>query len=363
MTQSGNQPENQPAKPSGAAGSATFSGSDSRRYNYFESQGRRATVYEDVTVDVQPDPSRHLLQGWIMSFGDGRETYSADRTAIKSSDWHVFRAPDQEWERTHYQRQSHIENSIKLIVDNARTAGAPGRFNKGWLTVLQNHLGAYKHAEFGLGVALTKAQRDGMSQMVNNAILTNASYKLRLSQDITLYLGDIGLDVEIDGEAGKKTWLEDPAWQGVRKVIEAIMAATDHLEVYFAINVVYEALIGELFRSGFIVRAAPGHNDFVTPSVISAAQSDCQRNLANTLTLLNLLVGDAEHGDANKKVMSEWLGKYVPLCAEAADQLKSVWSTESNEDFDFDGVWADAKAKFGDIVSEIGIELPGSVTL
>ena len=41
---------------SGAAGSSTFAGSDSRRYNYFEPAGRRATLYEDVTVDVQPDP-------------------------------------------------------------------------------------------------------------------------------------------------------------------------------------------------------------------------------------------------------------------------------------------------------------------
>ena len=46
------------AKPaiakSGAAGSAVFPGSDSRKYNYFEPKGRKATHYEDMTVDVQP---------------------------------------------------------------------------------------------------------------------------------------------------------------------------------------------------------------------------------------------------------------------------------------------------------------------
>ena len=41
---------------SGAAGAATFAGSTSRKYNYFEPRGKRATHYEDVTVDVQPDP-------------------------------------------------------------------------------------------------------------------------------------------------------------------------------------------------------------------------------------------------------------------------------------------------------------------
>src|ERR1700758_587358 len=41
------------------AGTATFSGSDSRSFNYFKPKGRQASVYEDVTLDVQPDPERY----------------------------------------------------------------------------------------------------------------------------------------------------------------------------------------------------------------------------------------------------------------------------------------------------------------
>ena len=352
----------QNAEQSGAAGSAKFAGSDSRRYNYFEPEGKRATLYEDVTVDVQPDPTRHLLQGWIMSFADGTPSYSDKATAIKCSDWHTFRAPDQEWSRTHYQRQSHIENTIKMVVDNARSDGAPGRFDQGWVAVLQNQFGALKHAEFGLGVALMKAQRDGMTQMINNTILTNASYKLRLAQDITLYLADIGLDIKIDGDAGKRMWLEDGSWQGARKAVEAILAANDHLEIYFAVNVVFEALVGELFRSGFIMRAGPIHNDFITPAVVSAAASDYRQNLANTLTLLGQLTGDASHGQANKKIMQGWLAKYVPLCAQAVSDLKSVWSLQNNGDLQFEVVARDARERFNDILMTIQLNLPEGVT-
>jgi propane monooxygenase small subunit len=344
---------------SGAAGSSTFAGSDSRKYNYFQPAGRRATLYEDVTVDVQPDPSRHLLQGWIMSFANGQPTYGEYMTCIKCEDWHVFRAPDQEWSRTHYQRQSHIENTIKMVVNNARSDGAPGRFDDAWVGVLQNHLGAVKHAEFGLGVALMKAQRDGVTQMVNNAILTNASYKLRLSQDITLYLGDIGLDIEIDAEAGKKNWMEDENWQGTRKAVEAILAATDHMEIYFAVNVVFEALVGELFRNGYIVRSGPAHNDFVTPAVVSAASEDYRRNLANALTLFAMVNGDSTSGAANKKIMSEWLAKYVPLCMEAASGLKAICGNGE----DFDAGLAQTREMFNEILAEIDITLPQGTAL
>jgi propane monooxygenase small subunit len=351
------------AHQSGAAGSSTFAGSESRRYNYFEPAGRRATLYEDVTVDVQPDPSRHLIQGWIMAFANGQPTFGDYTTVVKCQDWHVYRSVDQEWSRTHYQRQSHIENTIKTLVDNARSDGAPARFDQSWVKVLQDQFGALKHAEFGLGVALMKAQRDGVTQMVNNAILTNASYKLRLSQDITLYLADIGLDIEVDGDAGKKFWLENPAWQGARKAVEAILAATDHVEVYFAINIVFEALVGELFRNGFIMRAGPMHNDFVTPSVVAAASEDYRRNLANTLTLLKLLNGDDEHGKANRKIMAGWLEKYVPLCVEAAAQLKPVWAMAGNGKLDYGSVVGEARYRFKDILTEAGLGLPAGITL
>ena len=55
------------------------------------------------------------------------------------------------------------------MIANGRRAGVPKAFDKAWIGVLQNDLGAWKHAEFGLGTALTQAQRYGYTQMINNA--------------------------------------------------------------------------------------------------------------------------------------------------------------------------------------------------
>ena len=57
-----------------------------------------------------------------------------------------------------------------------------------------------------------QAQRYGYTQMINNATLTNSSYKMRLAQDITLYLAEIGMDIAgWDDEIGKTAWLEGAA--------------------------------------------------------------------------------------------------------------------------------------------------------
>ena len=259
--------------------------------------GRRTTRTSRSTSS--PIPERYLIQNWIISFPDGRGAYEKDATAAKSSNWHLFRAPDQEWERTHYQRQSKIETMVQSVIANARKSGAPKAFDKAWLKILQTHLGAWKHAEFGLGTSLMQAQRYGYTQMINNATLTNSSYKLRLAQDITLYLAEIGMDVEgWNDELGKKAWLEDGIWQGTREAVETIMGATDYLEQYFATNIVFEPLVGELFRSGFLMQVAAANHDFITPPVISAAEADYERNLANTIDLIYLLANDEQHAPA-----------------------------------------------------------------
>ena len=346
----------------GAAGSAVFPGSDSRKYNYFEPKARKASHYEDMTVDVQPDPKRYLLQDWIISFADGTPTYAENWTAAKSSNWHAYRAVDQEWERTHYQRQSTIIGTIANVVENARRSGAPARFDPAWVKVLQDHIGAWKHAEFGLGTSTMQAQRYGYNQMINNAILTNSSYKLRFAQDITLYLSEIGLDIAgFDTDAGKKHWVEDPIWQDTRKAVEAIMGATDYMEQYFAVNLVFEPLVGELFRSGFVMQAAAAQNDFATPSVVAAAEGDYERNRANAVEMFSMLSQDATHGAANRKLFDGWLAKHGDICLVAANHLQPIWSLPRVKAAAFADALKSAKQRTAAIASEVGISLPKSL--
>lgn len=341
---------------SGAAGAAVFADSDSRKYRYFEPRGKRASHYEDVTVDVQPDPERYLIQDWIISFPNGEGAYVKNATQALSSNWHAFRAPDQEWERTHYQRQSKIESLIQGVIANARKFGVHKNFDKAWNKILQTHLGAWKHAEFGLGTSLMQAQRYGYTQMINNATLTNSSYKLRLSQDITLYLAEIGLDIEgWNDDLGKSAWLDDPIWQGTREFIESIMGAEDYLEQYFATNLVFEPLVGEMFRSGFMVQVAAANGDSVTPPVISAAEADYERNLANAIDLFHLLITDDEHAVHNKKLFAGWVQKYQALAEKAATGLQPIWSQPHSKPVSFSDAQEQAAERFAKITGELGL--------
>jgi propane 2-monooxygenase small subunit len=349
---------------SAAAGSKTFAGSDSRKYNYFEPKGRKATLYEDVTVDVQPDPGRYLIQDWILSFADGTPTYAASRTTIRSSDWHKYRALDQEWERNHYQRQSEAVATVKSVIENGRRNGIAERFDKSWITILQNHVGALKHAEYGIGTAYMDGQRDGMTQMINTSVLINSSYKIRFAQDLTLYLAEIAPDLQnFDLEAGKHHWLEDPIWQGARKALEALLGADDYLEQYFVGNIIIEPLVTELVRSGVIMQFSATHGDFITPAIVGVAEGDFERNLANTIELFHILLHDPSEAEHNKKIVSKWLVQHVPLAVEAAKLLQPIWSQPRVKVGAFSDSYSAAKNRLSTALDQIGIDLPKGVEL
>ena len=90
-----------------------------RSFQWYTPKKRRATIYEDVTIDTQPSVHRHLDRGWPVHFEDGRGLWSDDSTALRSADWYDFRDPGQIWERTYYQTGTAYEQLIEGAVRTA----------------------------------------------------------------------------------------------------------------------------------------------------------------------------------------------------------------------------------------------------
>ena len=122
------------------------------------------------------------------------------------------------------------------------------------------------------------------------------------------------------GTAHLDAWNNDAEWQGIRKVTEALTAIDDDWgESVFATNVVFEPLLGELFRSNLVQQAAAGNGDFVTPTVMGAGEFDyAQRDLRWTQACFGPLVQDKEFAEHNRALMQGWLSHWVPQALEAA---------------------------------------------
>lgn len=345
------------------AGAQEFPSWQSRSYNYFTPRKRRATVYEDVTVDVQPDPARHLSQGWVYAFANGDAGYPQEWTALKSSNWHEFLDPNEEWEQTIYRNNANVVRQISQNIEHGRLAHVYAAMNPAWVRILERHVFAWAHAEHGIGLHVyTPAQRDAPTNMINNAMAVGAAHKLRFAQDLILY--NLTLSEEIagfDGKAHIESWQGDPAWQPTRELVETLTGIRDWGEQFFATTVVFEPLVGELFRSGFVMQAAAPHGDFVTPTIIGAGESDAAREQKTARALYRMLAADEAHGASNRATMEGWLATYVPMAVAAARNLQPIWSQPAEKVVRFEDSMDRSRERFESLTADIGLEAPKEV--
>jgi propane 2-monooxygenase small subunit len=337
-----------------------FPSSKSRSFKYFEPQRLKATVYEDVTVDVQPDPARYLVQGWSYGFGEGPGGYPTEWTAAKSSDWHWFRDPNQEWEQTIYRNNAGLVRLVEQSIANARAEGGFDHWSASWSRIVERHVGAWMHAEHGLGMhVFLPAQRDAPSNMINTALSVNSMHKLRIAQDLALFNLEVSeVRPHFDGTAHLGAWSSDPIWQPVRENVERLTAIRDWCQAVVAANLAFEPLVGELFRSGFVMATAATGGDFVTPTIMGVAESDFERDLAYTKVLIGGLTRDDHYAADNRELFARWLSEPIAMSLRAARSLAPIWSEAERCPASFEDTLRDARERVRAILSELDIPTP-----
>jgi propane 2-monooxygenase small subunit len=366
------------------AGAKEFPDSDARSFNYYKPHKRKQTHYEDVTVEVQPDTRHYLSQGWLYGFSDGRGGYPLDWTVLKAwgSDrpeperypgsggkgydwpahgWHEFRDPNEEWELTLYRYNANVVRQLNQNIENAKQSKAFEQWNRNWVRFVERNIGAWMHVDHGLGLYLyANANRRAPTNMHNNAISVNSMHRIRAAQDLALYNLTLSEEIDdFDGAAHIETWNSDPAWQGVRDVAELLTAIDDWCEAIFAANVIFEPLVGELFRSHLVQQTAPRNGDFVTPTIVGAAEHDfAERDLRYTTAMFELLTNDPEFARHNKQTMRLWLELWVPRCLGAARRLQPIWSQPDAKPPRFEDGLDAAKSRFTGILSALSLEAP-----
>ena len=97
----------------------------------------------------------------------------------------------------------------------------------------------------------TPAQRDAPTNMINNALSVASAHKLRFAQDMILYNLELSEQIEgFDGPPHKDAWQNDPVWQGDARERREAHRHPRLGQAFFATAVVFEPLVGELFRAG-----------------------------------------------------------------------------------------------------------------
>jgi NAD(P)H-flavin reductase/ferredoxin len=289
-----------------------------REFGWFTPAKRRATLYEDVTIDTQPSVHRHLARGWPVSFEDGRGTWDDGSTALRATDWFDFRDPGEQWERPFYQAGNASEQQIDGAMRAASEEGLLADYAPAWVEFLKTSLQVPAYVEHGLWFALATIARDCLSDSIAQCVALQAAMKQRAAQSIVLYAMDLEAfhgDFSID--AARRAFLEEPEWQPTRRYLEQLAATPDWGEVLVAANLCFEPIVGTLLRRELGTRAAAANGDTVTPTLARVETQEWEWARAWSIALIRFLLADAEHGELNRATISAWVGDWLPRSLEA----------------------------------------------
>lgn len=147
-------------------------------------------------------------------------------------------------------------------------------------------------------------------------------------------------------------------WQQVRRNVEQLTAIGDWAESLFAANVVFEQLVGVLFRSHLVMQISARNGDYVTPTLVGAGEHDYNRDLGYSRALFKMLTSDATNAGHNKATMQSWLDRWVPVSVKAAQELQPIWSQPAEKVVSFAESWTATRLHFVSLLDELGLTEP-----
>ncbi len=196
-----------------------------------------ASRYIEGTMNVQPDANFHYRPTWDPE----HELFDPRRTRLVMQDWYALKDPRQFYYGTYTQARARMQEVAEADFDLVESRGLAERYDD---TARRKALDFYvplRHVAWGANMNGAYQCAYGYGTAITQPCLYAGMDQLGIAQ----YLTRLGLLLGNQGEleAGKQAWLEAPAWQGLRRVVEDTWVLKDWMELFVAQNVVLDGVL------------------------------------------------------------------------------------------------------------------------
>ena len=279
-------------------------------YNHIaERQGadKPASRYIEGTMNVQPDANFHYRPTWDPE----HELFDPRRTRLVMKDWYALKDPRQFYYGAYTQARARMQEVAEADFEFVETRGLADRFDDAARRVALDFYVPLRHVAWGANMNGAYQCAYGYGTAITQPCLYAGMDQLGIAQ----YLTRLGLLLGTPGEleAGKQAWLEAPAWQPLRRLVEDTWVMKDWFELYVAQNVVLDGvLFGLAYKEvdqALSERAGP------VVSMLTRFQAEWAQD-ANKWVDAVMKVAAAESPE-NKALLSEWYAHWRARVQEA----------------------------------------------
>ena len=279
---------------------------------------RRPSEYEIVTTNLQTR-NRHREQAYELSpapdlaMNEWYKKHVFD-SPLQHDDWEEFRDPDSLIYRVYTRDQDGQEEYIDGLLNEHNQIGHDNDLSAEWLDALEKLYTPRRYLQTALQMgaayllqiapASTITACGGFQEGDEFRWLQHVVYRTR---ELQMAHPDRGFGIR-----ERDLWENEPAWQGLRELMERALVAYDWGESFVVINLVAKVAADETLRE--LSSTARRFRDPLLASLADNQLRDSDRSRRWSAGLVKFCTDAKEE---NKSVIRDWIHQWTPLARTA----------------------------------------------
>lgn len=274
-----------------------------------------ATRYQEGTLDVQPTENFHYKPLWEPEYWH----FDTRKTAVVMKDWYTPLDPRQYYYGTYNIARANMQQAVDRNFAFVEERDLLGKAGDDARRALIEKLLPVRHLHWGSNMNMAEICQRGYGTAVTAPCIFSAGDQLGMAQIVSR----IGL--LLDGQTGtsldeaKAAWLEAPAWQGARRLIEDTFVERDWFHLYVAQTLGVNAVLLDMIYK----HAEAAWGPLALPvAMLTEFMADWRAEEGKWSDAVVKTV--AAESEANKALVSGWAKTWIDRAEEAAVTLATA---------------------------------------
>jgi len=286
-----------------------------KTWSHLAAKRRRPSEYEIVstnTLFTTGNPAAALELSTELPMNKWIQRYRTD-SRLQHPDWDAFRDPDGIVYRTYCTERDKDEDYIDGLVSQFSDMGHDAKLSPAWAAQLGAQYTPLRYLLHTTQMASAYLVTMSQASTVANCFVFQMGDQFRWMSRVAYRTAELrkSRPDEGFGAAERGHWENDAAWQGLRELMERVLATYDYGEAIVALNRVALPAIDEVIRELGARAAAAG--DTLTQLLAEAQLADSQRRERWSEALMTFLETEPE----NKAYIAESTERWSPLAERA----------------------------------------------
>ncbi len=293
-------------------------------YAYIERRfgNKPATRYQEVSFDVQATTNFHYRPLWKPDKTLNDKTH----TALQMQDWYVFKDPRQFYYGAYVQHRARLQDTAESNYAFFEKRFLVENISEDVKQKIITCLLPFRYVEQTANLHMMSGSAYGYGTVITQACIFAAMDRLGMAQ----YISRIGL--ALDGNTGeclqqaKDAWMNDAAWQPLRKLCEQSLTEQDWFKLYVLQNLLIDSCIQSLVYGQFDQYLV--ENGARDVAMLTEFMQECLSDLRKwSDPVLKLVIAESE---GNKALIQGWIAELLPQVQEAFSTWAGLALGDSN---------------------------------